>query len=92
METIVAILIAALAGIFVFKRKADKAETEAKLAATKAKDQALAEQQQEVEAAIQSLDAGIERMKAQKEIQDRKRAEDNMSLKERADRIKKGLQ
>ena len=92
LGTISAVVMAIL-GILVliFKRKSDKAEVDAKLAETKAKDQALAEQQEDVKAAIASLDAGLDKMKAEQEAEARKRKEDNMTLKERADRIRKGL-
>ena len=90
MESVVLAIIAALAGIFLFKNKSDK-DAAIKLAETKAKDKALKEQEAEARKAIAALDAGIAKMRAEQEAEARKRAFDNMSLKERADRIKKGL-
>lgn len=90
---IIAAVVLILAGLaWFFKRKSDKASTDAKLAETKGKDAILVQHQRDVEAAIASLDAGIEKMRKEKEVADRKREFDNLSLKERADRIKKGLE
>jgi hypothetical protein len=92
MEALVGVLVLVLGGlVWMFKSKADRAAVDAKLAQTKGQDMALAEQQKEVAAAIITLDNGIAKMKEQKAIEDRKREFDNLSLKERADRIKKGL-
>lgn len=90
MEAIIAIIVAVL-GLLFFKRKSDKAEVEKKLVETRAKDQVLKETQDELNSAIEALDQGIAVMKAKQEAEARKRVEDNMSLKERADRIRKNL-
>lgn len=85
---IIAVLGTVVAFLF---RSLQGAKTDAQLAQTKAKDSVLTEHENDVKAAIASLDEGIAKAKAQKESDDRKAAEDNMSLKERADRLKKGL-
>lgn len=89
MSYVLALIVAALGGLLFFKKKQD---TQSILAETQAKDQALAEQQKEVDAVIATLDAGITKMKAEREAEAKKQAEDNLSLKERRDRIRKGLQ
>jgi predicted nucleic acid-binding Zn-ribbon protein len=91
MELLVGLVVTLLGGLVFFKRKADKAEVDAKLAEVRGRDAALKEQQEELEAAIRTLDNGIEAMKKTRELEARKRAEDNLTLKERADRIKKRL-
>lgn len=91
METLIALLVAALGTMFFFKKKADKAQIEKELIETRAKDQALKEQQELTEAAIAELDRGIEKMKTEKEASDKKRTEDGLSLAERRARLKKGL-
>lgn len=88
---LIGIIVALFAGLFFYKNKADKAKVDAKLSETKGRDAALKESQEEIESAIETLDKGIDKMKAEQEAEARKRAEDNLSLKERADRIKKNL-
>jgi type IV secretory pathway VirB6-like protein len=91
MDALFAIIVAAIGGLLYYKNKADKASVEAKLARTQAEDQALKEQQQEVAKAIDILNKGIDQARKDREIELRKREHDSLSLKERADRIKKGL-
>lgn len=76
--------------IFFFKHKADKAEVDGLLSETKGKDSILIIDENEVQAAVDFLNKGIEDMKKKQEAEARDRAR-NMTLKERADRIKKGL-
>lgn len=82
------IIVALLGAVFFLNKKREEAEIEKKLIETKVKDQALAEQQVLVDQAIQTLDDGIAEMQRKKELEDRKRAEDKLSLKERADRLR----
>lgn len=91
MEYLLGIIGLLIGGLFYFKSKSDKASSDAKIAETKGKDQQLEATQEEVEAAIAELDKGIKKVQEQREAEARKAAEDNMSLKERADRIKQGL-
>lgn len=88
---IIGIITALFFGLLFYKNKSNKAKAEAKLAETKGRDAALKEQEAEIESAIETLDKGIAKMKAEQEAEARKRAEDNMTLKERADRIRKNL-
>lgn len=89
MEYIIGLILALVGGLLFYKRKSEKAEIDSKLSETKGKDSILKENQADVEKAISDLDAGIEKMKAEREAQRIK--DENMTLKERADRIKKGL-
>lgn len=91
MEALVLLLLSILGGLFYYKQKATKAEVAKKLAKTTAIDIALREQQGEIEAAIAALDAGIEKAKVEREIQKRKEEFDSLTLKQRADLIKKRL-
>lgn len=88
---IIGLIVALFAGLMFYKNKSDKAKADAKIAETKGRDAALKESQDEINAAIDTLDKGIAKMKAEQEAEARKRAEDNMTLKERADRIKRNL-
>jgi septal ring factor EnvC (AmiA/AmiB activator) len=92
MEYVVLLVLGLLAAVFGYKRKADKAEANSKIAETKGRDKELELTQKEIENYINEIDSNISKMKAKQEAEARKRSEDNMSLKERADRIKKGLQ
>lgn len=92
MEYLIA-LVGILSGlVFYFFKKSQSASVDAKLAETKGQDTQLQATQQEIEAAILELDKGINAAKAQKEAEAKKAADDNMSLKERADRLRKGIQ
>lgn len=91
MEYLIGLLIAAIGGLLFFKNKADKATADAKLAEVKGRDKELQITQKELQDFINQVDTNIAKMKAQQEQEARKRKENNMSLKERADRIKKGL-
>ena len=91
MELIIGLIVALFGGLIFYKKKADKAAVDTKLAKTRGQDIALKEQQDEVKAAIETLDKGIEAMKKEKEAKDLKRKNKYMSLKERKERIKKGL-
>lgn len=92
MEYLIALL-GILGGLVVyFFKKSQTASSDAKIAETKGRDKELEASQEEIEAAIAELDKGIAKVKAEREASARKAAEDNMSLKERADRLKKGLQ
>ena len=91
MDIIIALLAVAFGGLIFYKKKADKAEVENKLIETKAKDQALHEQQAEIKSAMETLDKGIARLKEEREAEMRKRKEDSLTLKERRDRIRKGI-
>lgn len=91
MELVIGLIVALFGGLVFFKKKADKAAVDSKLAETRGRDAALREQQEELEAAIRTLDEGIATMKKKREAETRKREFDNLSLKERADRIKKGI-
>lgn len=89
MSYVLALIVAALGGLLFFRKKQD---VQSVLVETQTKDQALSEQQKEVDAVIATLDAGIAKMKAEREAGARKQAEDNLTLAERRDRLKKGLQ
>jgi len=89
MEYLVGLLIAALGGVFYFKNKADNKAVEVKLAESKGKDEVLAQEQFDLEAAIQEIDNNIAKVKKEKE--DAKKKNDNLSLAEIRDQIRKGL-
>lgn len=89
MEIIIGILAAILGGMFLHSRNASKVA--AKQRETEIRDQALKEQQEAVQGAIKALDEGIEKAKRDKELLDAKNARRNLTLKERAEQIKKGL-
>ena len=89
MEIIAGIIVALLGGLFFFKKKADKAAVDSKLAETRGRDQELEISENELEAAIAEIDENLTKIK---EERDKRRNEDrNMTLAERRARIKKGL-
>jgi len=90
MEIIVMLITALIGGIFYFKRKADKVEQDKKIVEAKAQDKALREYQDELERQIAVLDAGIKKMKQEKIDKDAKRKK-YLTLKERSEKLKKGL-
>jgi len=83
MEYLIGLLVAALGGVFYFKKKADEAVVEAKLAETKGRDAELKKRQEDVRVAISEIDDSLKKIKAKREA-DRVKL-DNMTLKERAD-------
>lgn len=87
MEYIIGLVLALLGGLLFYKNKSDKASTDAKLGETRGRDKELAINQKDIQNAIDGLDAGIEKMKAEREAQ--RLADENLSLKERADKMKK---
>lgn len=89
MEYIIGLILALVGGLFFYKNKADKASVDGKLAETRGRDKELELSQEELEKQIAELDKGIEKMKADREA--KKIKEDNMTLAERRERIKKGL-
>lgn len=91
MEVYLTIIIATVLGLLFYKRKSEKAEIESKLAEIKGKDSQLEITQDELEAAIAEIDSNIEKLRKAREAEERKVKEDNMTLKERAERIKKGI-
>jgi cell division protein FtsB len=88
MEYIIGLLLFVVGFLY---NKNNKERAAAKMAETKARDQVLKEQAEETKAQITTLDANIKKMKDQRELEAKKRKDDNLSLKERAERIKKGL-
>lgn len=89
MEFIVGILVALLGAVFYFKKKAGDASVEAKLARTRGQDKELELTAEELKRQIDEIDDGIEQ--ARKEREERRLAEKRMTLKERRDRIRKGI-
>lgn len=89
MEYIIGILVALLGGVIYFKKKASDAAVDAKLARTKGKDEELEVTAEELARQIVEIDKNIE--KARKERKERTKAERRMTLKERRDRIRKGI-
>lgn len=83
-------LIALLSGVLFFVlRLLQRSKVDAVVAETKGRDQELKKQQLTLQEAVKQIDQGIEQAKAEREAQRIK--DENMTLKERADRIKKGL-
>lgn len=89
MEYLLGLLVAVLGGLFYFKNKSDKAESEVRLGETKIKDAKLETEQVNVQEQVKAIDEGIERMK-QERLAERERRK-NMSLKELAEEIRKGI-
>lgn len=89
MEILIGIIVALLGGLFHFKNKADKAAVKAKLAKTEGRDEELKLEKGEIEGLIAEIDKNIEKMN--KEREEKKNKEDNLTLAERRERIKKGL-
>lgn len=89
MEYIIGLLVALLGGLFYYKRKYDDAAVEGRLAKRKGQDKVLAEEQKDVEDAIKIIDEAVEKLREKRKA-DREK-DRNLTLKERADRIKKGL-
>lgn len=92
MEAVLAIL-ALLGGAlaFLFKRKADQAKVEAIVAETKTKDKELELTQEELEEAIAEIDASLAKIESERAAKQKKDDIDSLSLKDRAERIRKGL-
>ena len=89
MEYLIALLVALFGGAMFFKRKADKAIVDSKLALTKGRDIELKLTQDDLRKSIAEMDAGLERVKKNRDTE-RENTKD-LTLAERRDRIKKGL-
>jgi len=88
MEYLIGLLVAALGGIFYYKKKAGDAVVEAKLAEAKGRDAELKQQAKEVTAAIKEIDESLAKIKAKREAE--KKKNDNLTLVQLRDKIKKG--
>lgn len=87
MEYIIGLILALVGGLLFYKNKSEKSETDSKLGETRGRDKELAITQKDVQDAIKSIDGGIEKMHQDREAQ--RQADENLSLKERADKMKK---
>ena len=87
MEYLIAIIGLLVGAVAFFKNKADKSAAAEKVAETKGRDKELQVQQEDIEVAKEALNAGIEKLKAEREAQ--RQRDENMTLKERADRLRK---
>lgn len=92
MEALLGILAAlGVIAALIFKRKSEKSDVNAILGETKGQDKQLEMSQQELDEAIQAIDESLAKLDAERAAKEKKDNFDNLSLKERADRIKKGL-
>jgi hypothetical protein len=88
MEYLIGLLVAALGGVFYYKKKAGDASVAAKLAETKGRDAELKQQAKEVKQAIKDIDDSLAKIKAKRTAD--KKKNDNLSLVELRDKIRKG--
>lgn len=88
MEIIIGIIMALVGGLFFYKKKADKAAVDGKLAKTKGQDQELELKQEDLERMIAEIDDNIKALEVKKKADKNKRK--NMTLAERRDAIRKG--
>ncbi len=88
MEYLIGVLVALLGGIFYYKKKADDAIVDSKLAETKGKDEVLKQRQEELKSAIKEIDDNIKKMNENREVE--KKKNDNLTLAELRDKIRKG--
>jgi len=69
MDILIALLIAALGGVFYFKKKADESAIDAKLGKTKGQDLELKKEQMTLKEAIKQIDENIKKLRESKTSQ-----------------------
>jgi len=89
MEYIIGLILMLVGGVFFYKNKSEKAETDSKLAEIRGKDSQLSVNQKDVQDTIKSLDDGIAKLQAEREA--KRQRDKNMTLKERAEAMRKNL-
>lgn len=89
MEYIIGVILALLGGLFFYKKKADKAAVDSKLAEAKGKDSILEGEQFDLKEEIKKIDERLELIRKEREASNKENTK-NLSLKEIRDRIKNG--